>query len=225
MSAQLPLRLPMRPALGREAFLVGPSNERALAMIEMWRDWPAGKLSLSGPEGAGKTHLAHVWAELSGAVICTSVTLPAPEALKAGTCLAVEDVDRALPLDEATERRFFHVHNRVLELGGHLLLTGRAAPSKWAIMLPDLASRLSAVANVALEAPDDALLAGVLVKLFADRRIRVEPPVVSYLARRIGRSVSDAVQVVDAIDRAALEKGSEVRIPLARKVLDACGQV
>ena len=37
---QLPLDLGHRPALGREDFLVAPSNQGAVAWIDRWPDWP-----------------------------------------------------------------------------------------------------------------------------------------------------------------------------------------
>ena len=223
MSRQLVLDLPARPALGREAFLVGPTNQAALAMIESWQDWSGGKLALVGAAGSGKTHLAHVWAAMSGARIVAGSEVPDASDLPEGASLVLEDIDRALPLGGAGERALFHLHNRVIETGGRLLLTGRSAPSHWKITLPDLASRLGATAVVRLELPDDTLLAGVLVKLFADRQVRVGPQVVTYLARRIGRSVADAERVVEALDRAALAEGREVRRPLAVRVLAQMG--
>lgn len=223
MSRQLVLDLPARPALGREAFLVGPTNRAALAMIETWRDWPAGKLALVGAAGSGKTHLAHVWAAMSGARIFGGGEVPDASDLPEGASVVFEDTDRALPLGPDSERALFHLHNRVIETGGRLLLTSRSAPSHWKITLPDLASRLGATAIVRLELPDDTLLAGVLVKLFADRQVRVGPQVVTYLARRIGRSVADAERVVEALDRAALAEGREVRRPLAVRVLAQMG--
>jgi len=52
---QLAFDLPARTALGREDFFVSPANAQAVAMIDGWRDWPARKLVLCGPRGAGKT--------------------------------------------------------------------------------------------------------------------------------------------------------------------------
>ena len=51
---QLPLNLPVRPALGRDDFYVSDANKDALARIEA-RDWPGGRLALFVPEGAVKT--------------------------------------------------------------------------------------------------------------------------------------------------------------------------
>ncbi|MGH7000205.1 MAG: HdaA/DnaA family protein, partial [Stellaceae bacterium] len=69
--AQLPLEFGHLPALGREDFLVAPSNEAAVKWLERWPDWPQPALALHGPPGSGKTHLAHVFttrARAAGAV-------------------------------------------------------------------------------------------------------------------------------------------------------------
>ena len=66
MRRQLTFDLPVRPALGRGDFFVSPANALAIAQIDAGT-WPAGKLLLIGPEGAGKSQLAQVWATETGA--------------------------------------------------------------------------------------------------------------------------------------------------------------
>lgn len=217
--SQLPLDLGHRPALGRGSFLSGPSNATALAMIDRWPDWPDGKLVLTGPEGAGKTHLVHIWAERSGAAI-QPADAPGDGDLAPGTmAVAVEDADRIAGRRQP-EERLFHLHNQLRERGGFLLVTGRTPPARWSFQLPDLASRLCAAVAVEVDPPDDTLLEGVLVKLFADRHIRVGPRLVPYLARRIDRSLAEAARVVDALDAAGLAAARPIGIDLAREVLD-----
>src|SRR5689334_3934903 len=65
---QLALDLPVAPRFGSEDFLVSPSNEGAYARIEAWPDWPDRVLVLTGPPGSGKSHLAAIFAERSGAL-------------------------------------------------------------------------------------------------------------------------------------------------------------
>jgi hypothetical protein len=93
---QLVLDLPARPALGRDAFFVAPANALALAQVDAWPDWPARRMALVGPAGAGKTHLAHVWAARSGAQVLPAAALPALDlaGIAPGAAMAVEDVDR-----------------------------------------------------------------------------------------------------------------------------------
>jgi chromosomal replication initiation ATPase DnaA len=109
--------------------------------------------------------------------------------------------------------------NLLREGGGHLLLTGRSPPARWPLALADLRSRLAALPVVALAPPDDAGLAAVIVKLFADRQLRVEPDVVRFLVERLDRSFAAAAAAVAALDRAALAHGRAVTVPLVRAVL------
>ena len=53
--------------LRARGFPPGAPNQAALAMVERWPDWPDRALALIGPEGAGKSHLAAIWAEIAGA--------------------------------------------------------------------------------------------------------------------------------------------------------------
>lgn len=221
MAEQLTFRLPARPALGRGDFFVSPANAAAVDLVSRDAAWPLGKLALTGPEGAGKTHLAQVWATETGATFIAAADLPTADlpALAATVRVAVEDMDRAAG-DPATEEALFHLHNLLLAAGGRLLLTGRTPPAHWPIRLPDLRSRLAATATADLAPPDDALLAAVLVKLFADRQIAVAPPLVAYLVPRIDRSFAAAHAIVDRLDRAALSEGRPVTRALAQRLLD-----
>jgi len=119
------------------------------------------------------------------------------------------------------ESGLFHLINAARAGGQPMLLTARSFPGAWGVTLPDLLSRLKAAATVEIDEPDDLLLAGVITKLFADRQVDVEPHVVQFLVRRIERSLSSAIQVVHAIDRAALERKTRITRPLAAEIVSA----
>lgn len=226
---QLAFDLPVRAALGRADFLVAPANRVALAQVDTWPDWPGGRLAVAGPAGAGKTHLAHVWAARAGARILPARDLAVLDLgrLPGDAAVAVEDADRLadLPGAEAmaAEEALFHLANHLAAGGGGLMLSGRLAPARWSIALPDLASRLRAVPVARLEAPDDALLAAVLVKLFADRQIVVAPDLVRYLLTRMDRSFEAAEALVAALDHAALARRRPVTQRLAAELLRGVG--
>ncbi len=212
--------LPVRPALGRAAFLVAPANAAALAAIEGWRSWPAARLALAGPAGAGKTHLAHVWAAACpGARILPAAALEetAVPAL-AATPLAIEDAG-ALAGDAPGEAALLHLVNLMAERRLPLLLSARTAPAQWPLALPDLASRLQATALARIAAPDDPLLAAVLVKHFADRQVAVSPALVGWLVARIERSFAATERAAALLDAAALARGVAITPRLAAEVL------
>ncbi|SPH18510.1 DnaA regulatory inactivator Hda [Defluviimonas aquaemixtae] len=216
MTRQLTLDLPVRPALGREDFFVSPSNELAVATLDRG-DWPGGKLLLIGPAGSGKSHLAQVWAgaESAGVFIAEKLLDGLPDA----RAIVVEDVDR-IAGDKAAETQLFHLHNHAQAHRIPLLMTARSAPTRWGLVLPDLASRLEATALATLLPPDDALLAAVLVKLFSDRQISVAPLVVERLLPRIDRSFAGLHRLVAALDAAALSRKRPITWTIASEVLD-----
>ncbi len=216
MTEQLVLNLPVRPALGREDFFLSPGNALAVAEIDRWEAWPAGKLALIGPEGAGKTHLAHVWAEQAGATILPATGLAGWEPRPGN--YAIEDIPDAAG-DEEAERALFHLHNFVLAEGGRLLVTGVTPPALWVIDLPDLASRMRGTPSVRLEAPDDALLQALLLKLFADRQITPQPSLIPWLLKRMDRSFAAAGRLVAELDARALATGRPIGVKLATEIL------
>ena len=93
----------------------------------------------------------------------------------------------------------------------------------WPIALPDLASRLRALPVVTLEPPDDALLAAVLVKLFADRQLEVDERLIDFLVHRIERSVAAARAAVEELDSEALRLMRPVNRALAAEILRGRG--
>ena len=219
MAQQLGLDLPSRPALGRDDFFVAPSNAIAVAMIEGWQAWAGRKMVLTGPPGSGKTHLAHVWANLSGAGIIDARDIATGDipALAQGP-LAVENVPD-IAGDNAAETHLFHLHNLVLAEGHALLLTTTLEPAYWSLELPDLKSRVQGTQVISLNPPDDELLGAVLGKLFADRQIAPKPEVIPYLVRHMERSFEAAAAMVEMLDKAALDEGRTLSRALAARLI------
>lgn len=218
MARQLGLALPHQPQMTRADFLVGASNEAAVALIDRFPAWPNRNLLLIGPAGSGKSHLGRIWREIAGARAIRAAALREAEiepSLAEGRLL-VEDLHEP-DLDEAV---LFHLLNRARERSAFLMLTSRVPPHELAVALPDLVSRLRLALPVELPLPDDELLRRVLVKLFADRQLRVDPSLIDYLARRIERSYDAANRVVAALDAAALAAGRPITRQLAAAVLE-----
>ncbi|MDG1532405.1 MAG: chromosomal replication initiator DnaA [Paracoccaceae bacterium] len=219
MAEQLIFDLPVKQALGRADFFISPSNQHAVAMLEGWRDWPERKVILTGAAGSGKSHLAQIWADEVGARIvpATEVPLLMMEELD-GASIIVEDADQ--PLELAAETGLFHLHNLVLASGGYLMVTAKSPPSQWGLKLADLNSRMLATPQAALLAPDEGLLQAVLMKHFDDHQLSATPKLLTYMLKRMTRSLSAAREIVDEMDRLALSQKRKLSIDLASEVLD-----
>ena len=216
---QLPLDLSHRAARGREDLMVSACNAEAVALMDRADAWPDARLALVGPEGAGKSHMAAVWAGEAGARTLPADRLPERDPLDlAARPLVVEDADRWLAEGGAPEP-LFHLLNACARARTPLLLTGRAPPADWPAALPDLRSRLEATTPATIAAPDDAMLSVLLLKLFADRQLRVAPALIGWLLPRMERSHAAAQRAVAALDAAALREGRPVTQALARDVL------
>lgn len=219
---QLVFDLAHRQALGAEDFLVSRSNAAAVEMIDRWPDWPHPASLVCGPQGSGKSHLANVWRLRSGAGLALAADLDdaTVAALDDGAALVVEDFDRGI----ADEKALFHLLNRARESKLSVLFTSRTPPGEQEFRIPDLRSRLRALPVVEVQPPDETLLKAVLVKLFDDRQLSVEPQVIDYLNLRMERSMAAASRIVAAVDRLALATHRKVTRPLAAEALAGLGE-
>ncbi|WP_151719211.1 P-loop NTPase family protein [Gemmobacter serpentinus] len=221
MNRQLAFDLPARAALRREDFFPSPANALALATLETSEAWPQRRMLLIGPAGSGKTHLAHIWAAGAGAALMEGAALASADIdRRSQTAVVLEDAE-AVAGDPRAEAALFHLHNRLAERRLPLLLTASLPVRDWGLQLPDLISRLQAVAVTRIEPPDDALLTAVLVKLFADRQLAVPPALIGWLTLRMDRSLAAARDLVAQLDAEALARGGPVTRALAAEILGA----
>ena len=214
---QLPLKLDPAPRYARGDYLVTASNRSAFAFVDSWPQWPAHRLMIVGPIGAGKSHLAHIWADKSGADFIGAQTLTVERAVNPGQgqAFVLEDVHKT-----QDERALFHFLNTLAQRHAWLLLTAQDQPAHTKFKLPDLRSRLNGVPRCRLQDPDEELLGGILAKLFVDRQVAPDPVIIDYLLKRIERTGVAAAAVVGAIDRLALSKREPINLSHARKALE-----
>ncbi|MCX5519347.1 DnaA/Hda family protein [Kaistia defluvii] len=214
---QLPLSLPHSAAMTRADFIVGRANQSAIALIDRFPDWPNPVALLVGPAGSGKTHLGQIWKAAAGAVEIAARDLATTglDELVGTHPVLVEDVDG----EGVSQTALFHLFNLVRERRVSALFTSRLPLQALPFDLPDLASRLRSTVPVELQEPDDELLARVIVKLFADRQLAVDPAVIDFISRRMERSLGAANRLVELLDREALAAGRPITRQLAATVL------
>jgi hypothetical protein len=194
----LPLGWPDDP--GGDAFVVTPSNARAVHQLDHWGAWPVITAILTGPPRSGRSLLARVFAAKSGGTV----------------------IDDAEGVDEA---ELFHAWNRAQASHRPLVIVAAALPPAWAVALPDLRSRLAASPHAAIDPPDDALVRALLARRFLSRGLDARPDLIDWLAARIERRHAVIEQVVALLDRDVTERQRRLSIPLARTTLGAAGLV
>ncbi|MDE2517382.1 MAG: hypothetical protein KGL12_15245 [Rhodospirillales bacterium] len=210
---QLPLPFAHRPDYAA-AFLPAPSNAAARAWLARPPgEWPGRRLALYGAAGAGKSHLLHRWATRHGARVLHGSMLAGLPA-EPGQALAIDDADAL-----GEERALLHLLNAAAEARWPVLLAAAEPPSRWTVRLPDLASRLRAIAAIAIAPAEDDLLAALLSHLLAARRLAVPPPLQAYLLARLPRSPAALREAAARLDRLALAAGRGVSARLAALVV------
>jgi chromosomal replication initiation ATPase DnaA len=215
MPGQLALPFGSRPALGREDFIVAPCNEQALRFIERWPDWPTRSAAIFGPRDSGKTHLARIFADLSGARLLPASELSGfdPDTQSA---VAVE-LDDA-PADMERDRVLFALFERP---SGTLLLTGRTPPQQWPVALGDLKSRFEALLAFEVWAPDDHLLSALIRKQFADRQLEITGAVVRRLLTHVERTPQAVAAFIGRLDEKALAEKRAISERLVMELIDS----
>ncbi|MEM6662802.1 MAG: hypothetical protein AAF666_11575 [Pseudomonadota bacterium] len=218
---QLVLPLAHRPQLGQADFLTSASNLAAFAAVTAA---PVQTLILSGPKGAGKSHLASIWGQGNDAALVRAADLTDSmvAAMHASAAVVIEDADSLTALPDKDRRpaeaMLFHAINLCRAEQTALLITGRTAPGYWDILTPDLASRLEAMNHVPIDSPDDDLLSSILNKLLGDRQIAANSDLTKYLVLRMERSFAAAQRIVDHLDRKALARRRAVTRALAAEI-------
>ena len=200
--------LPFPPLRTRpEAFVTGAGNRDALDRVAAWRGGLARParplavvLAVSGPGGSGKSRL--LAREAAGFGV--SVRRPGADFeadLAEGSAIVADDVHEMAPLD------LFALIEAAARAGLPLLVAGSGRLSDWSgkgeARLPDLTSRLRAVAHAPLGPPDEAMLAEVLSAQLARRGLRVPFGPVAEAAGRLRREYVAATGLAEAAERLA----------------------
>ncbi|WP_404403737.1 hypothetical protein [Pelagibacterium halotolerans] len=212
---QLVLNLGHVAAQTADDFMVCEGNHLAFEHICAFPNWSAPLALVEGAAKSGKSHLARIWVAQSDAVIAAPDTVESLAAVGGTRPVLVEDADRA-GYDEVG---LFHLLNQSMRDERPLLMTARIPIAEWPYVTNDVKSRARLAAWFPLTAPDDILLSQMMVKLFADRQLSVDPKVISYLAARMERSSEEVVALVSIADRLALSRGRAVTRAIAAEAL------
>jgi len=175
--------------------VVGNANADVVEALSEPAKWPFHTAVLSGPPRSGKSLLASWFAE-------------------EGLGEAIDDADK---MDEDA---LFHRWNRAQESGRPLLLVSSVKDGKWDVKLPDLASRLGSAMHLEIGAPDDAMLAELMLLHAEMRSLMLDDSATTYLVPRCERSHMGVETLVAAIDRLSLERKQAPTMAIWREALE-----
>ena len=180
-------------------------NEVAINYIN---EWPKTSINakifcIYGPSGSGKTHISKVWMEKSNALIFNNMRdLSFDYFNKFDRNLIFEDV---APNKNWPENLLFEFINEIKSSSLSLLITCNSDPLKLKWKTNDLFSRFTSFTNIEIKLPDDFLIKKLLIKQFADRQLSLDGEQIEYISKRIERSYSSIIEIVDRIDNLALQ--------------------
>jgi len=221
---QLPLDLKFASAMGREDFMVGNCNHLAVSMIEGWpKDWaPYPTLTLYGPKGCGKSHLAAVWQNKSRARVLDPKSFMKEQVenlIERKENLIMDGLEFLIG-DKAQEEKLFHLYNGFLQQENFFLGLSTTSPEKLKFEIRDLESRLRASGSAEIRPPDDELLMRVLLKRLSDQNLTVDQDGLDYILCRMERSWDGLDRLVEKIrlTATALKRGDLTK-PLLRTAM------
>jgi DnaA family protein len=140
------------------------------------------------------------------------------DALEQADLVALDGLD-IVAGNRDDEIALFDAHNRAHDAGRRMLYAARAMPDALPLTLPDLRSRLSQCARIALEPLDDAGRADVL-RLRAQRRgLQLDDAAIDWLLKRVDRDLVTLTVLLDRLDRESLAAQRRLTVPFLRQVL------
>lgn len=224
---QLPLALRYPPDQRFETFVGAPGG--ALAQLQALAeragaDW----LYLGGPAGVGKTHLALAACAAAEQAGRRAAYLPlraaagrlqeALEALEGNDLIALDGLE-TIAGDRDEEIALFDFHNRARPAGVGVLYAATANPDALPLTLPDLRSRLSQCARIALSPLDDEGRKEVLRQRAQRRGWAFDEAAIDWLLKRADRDLASLTGLLDELDRASLAAQRRITVPFLRQVL------
>lgn len=227
MQAQMAFDLNLSPEMGSNDFMVSECNKEAFMMVNAWPQWLENGLYLYGPEGCGKTHLAHLFADKVQKLTQNPLKVPLINAeqinmlnvariANENTCLVIENLSSKIH-NEA----MFHLFNMIKEKNGYILWTAQNPPNRLMLKLPDLSSRLNMLPAVQIKQPDDLMVRMLAVKLFNDKQLTISEEILNYIIIHSQRSFAYILDLVTEIDKISLARKMAVNHKIVAQAIES----
>ena len=219
-SKQLYFEMPNKSALGIEDYMITDSNNFAFDLIIKMVKGEINFGLISGPPYSGKTHLSKIL--VKNTINYKSLYIDRDyqnilDKFESSDILILENIDKVKY--DKSEQDLFHIINLVKESNKKLLMTSRKSISEIDLSLEDLKSRLNSIIEAKIKEPDDQLMKLILIKIFNDKQLKINPNVIDFLMSRLVRSYESINLFIEKIDKFSLEKSKKITIPLISDLL------
>jgi DnaA family protein len=206
-----------------DSFLPG-ENQVALAALQDLAQRDDGAVYLHGVSGSGKSHLLQALcaarpgsayfplrelAALGPAVLEGAASLP---------WLALDDLQQ-IAGDRAWEYALFGLYNERLQRGLRMAVAATVPATDLPLQLPDLRSRLAALAHFALRPLDEAQQREALQRRAQARGLSLPEETLTFLQRHFARDMGRLCALLDRLDAASLAHQRRLTVPFIREVL------
>ena len=219
-SKQLYFDMPDKTALGIEDYIITESNSFAFDLISRMIKGEINQGVISGPSFSGKTHLSKILIKNIGSNESLYIDRDYKKIIEkvgSSNLIVIENIDKVL--EDKSEEDLFHIINFTKESDKRLLMTSGKSISKIEFKLEDLKSRLNATLEAKIMQPDDELMKLVLIKIFNDKQLLINPNVINFLKSRLERSYKSINDFIEKIDKFSLEKGKKITIALINDLI------
>ena len=228
MAAQIPLPLSFDKRFSLDNYFAPNRDYVTHELKALFDETGEALIGLWGDADSGKTHLLNACAHYARHCQLPFHLFDAAQLMEAdaqnfsdfpaGSVLGVDNLD-LLSGNRDWEEQFYQLINRVK--GGELrfVFTLSRNPRDIGFRLADLKSRLMWGLLIALQSPDDELLAEVLSKRSKLLGLDIGRDALKYLLNHFSRRLSDQMQLLYQLDHAALSRQRKITIPFIRETL------
>ena len=219
-SKQLYFDMPDKTALGIEDYIITESNSFAFDLISRMIKGEINQGVISGPSFSGKTHLSKILIKNIGSNESLYIDRDYKKIIEkvgSSNLIVIENIDKLI--EDRSEEDLFHIINFTKENDKKLLMTSGKSISNIEFKLEDLKSRLNAILEAKIMQPDDELMKLVLIKIFNDKQLLINPNVINFLKSRLERSYKSINDFIEKIDKFSLEKGKKITIALINDLI------
>ncbi|MFV0322133.1 MAG: HdaA/DnaA family protein [Alphaproteobacteria bacterium] len=217
MTSQIPLNLSFIPSYSRQDYVVNSQNKQLIALLDAWPNWQNPWLLIEGEQGAGKTHLAHIFAHKMNAILIAEPKIDMHAIINQQQSLVI---DLPLSPDAQPQDDLFHLINHVKESQKFGVILIEPINDIHFSLLPDLRSRLAQMMHFRLELPNDDTLRALVVKLLSDRQLALSGAQIHWLIPRLRRSYAFVQQYIANIDKASLADKKKITQTILKQELE-----